>query len=264
MTGLAPLLRHHWRQHRLPLVPMAAAVLVFEFLLTRIAPAADEMGWLGNLLAAFPPALRALIGGEIAISSRGFLTIGYAHPFLLLILSVWAVRVPSAALAGEIGRGTIDLLATRPVRRSTQVAAGFIALTSGAMLLSSAAWCGTAAGLATRPLGVTAWPFAPAAMMLCLLFVTWGSVGLFVSALRHDAGSAIAWTFGLMAVSFVLEYLARLWAPIASLRPLSLFAYYRPQVIVAGGPLAPDLVPLAVVLAAVLAAAFVWFSRRDL
>ena len=34
MSGLGPLLRHHWRLHRVPLLLMMAALLVFEFLFT--------------------------------------------------------------------------------------------------------------------------------------------------------------------------------------------------------------------------------------
>lgn len=264
MTGLGSLLRHHWRLHRLPLLLMTAALAVFELLLTRIAPAVNELSWIGNFLAAFPPALRALVGGEIAISAQGFLTIGYNHPFLLLLLSVWAVRVPSAALAGEIGRGTIDLIGARPVSRTAQVRAGFVALAAGAALLTCAAWGGTAAGLLTRPMGVAPWPFATVSVMLWLLFVTWGAVAMLVSAARSDAGSAIAWASGLMATSFVLEYLARLWAPIGALRPFSLFAYYRPQSIVVSGLEFVDVAPLVVVAVVGLGAALLVFQRRDL
>ncbi len=42
-------------------------------------------------------------------------------------------------------------------------------------------------------------------------------------------------TTAILAVSFVLDYLARLWAPVSRLRPLSLFRYYEPQAILASG-----------------------------
>jgi len=97
-----------------------------------------------------------------------------------------------------------------------------------------------------------------------LLFLTWGAVGMLVSALRRDAGGAIAWTSGLIAGSFVLDYLARLWKPMNGLRPLSLFAYYRPQTVAAAGMAVKDMVPLALVLLTSLAAAQIALSRRDL
>ncbi|HYN06533.1 MAG TPA: hypothetical protein VES67_03990, partial [Vicinamibacterales bacterium] len=66
------------------------------------------------------------------------------------------------------------------------------------------------------------------------------------------------------ATSFVLDYLGRVWPPIAGLKPLSLFAYYRPQQIVGAGLEASDITRLAGVMAAALVGAIVLFRRRDL
>lgn len=45
------------------------------------------------------------------------------HPLILLTLMGWAIARATAAVAGEIERGTLDLTLTRPVRRSTYLAA---------------------------------------------------------------------------------------------------------------------------------------------
>ena len=67
-----------------------------------------------------------------------------------------------------------------------------------------------------------------------------------------------------MAVSFVWDFLARIWTPVAASRPLSLFAYYRPQEMVASGAGARDLITLASVGVAGMLAALIIFRRRDL
>jgi ABC-type transport system involved in multi-copper enzyme maturation permease subunit len=259
------LLRHHWWRHRVPLIPMAVGLGLFELLLTRIAPAPDEVSWIAGILGAVPPQLLALIGDDIAAGSpSGFLAIGYGHPFFFLMLSVWVVRVSSRVLAGEVGNGAMDLLAARPVARWVHVAAGFIALAAGLAVLTGSAWGATAIGLATRPLGLTGSHFLPVAAMAWLLFLTFGCVGLLVSATQRDGGAAIGWLSGIIATSFVLDYLARLWATIAALRPLSLFAFYNPQHIVKAGPQMMDVATLATVAVVAVAAAAVVFSRRDL
>jgi ABC-type transport system involved in multi-copper enzyme maturation permease subunit len=263
-SALRPLLGHHWRRHRLPLLPMAGAAALFEFLITRVAPGLDELAWAKRMLQVIPPQMLALAGSDISGSPGSFLAIGYGHPFFLLLLAAWIVRVSSNALAGEIGSGTMDLLASRPVRRWHQVAAAGIAIAAGLTLIVGAAWAGTAIGIALRPLGVTAAPFLPIAAGGWLLFAAWGAVGLLVSALRRDSGSAIAWTSGLMALSFVLEYLARLWKTIAALRPFSLFAYYAPQQTLASGLPIADAVLLATVAGTAAALAVLVFGRRDL
>jgi ABC-2 type transport system permease protein len=265
VKAIAVLLRHHWWRHRVPLFAMMSGLALFELLFTRIAPAPNETGWMSALLAALPPELLAVIGDQGAVGSPvGFLAIGYSHPFILLLLSAWTVRVSSAALAGEIGQGTMDLLAARPAGRPIHVVAAYLALGLGLAVLVGAAWTGTAIGLAVRPLGLAGRQMLPVAAMAWLLFMAFGAVGMLISATRRDGGAAIGWLSGVMATSFVLEYLARLWTPIASLRRLSLFAYYTPQEVVTAGPHGADVACLAGVSVSVLVAAAIWFNRRDL
>jgi ABC-type transport system involved in multi-copper enzyme maturation permease subunit len=265
MSAVWTLLRYHWWRHRVPLIPMAVSLALFEFLLTRIAPAPDEVSWIAGILAAVPPQLLALIGDDVAAGSpSGFLAIGYGHPFFFLLLSVWVVRVSSRVLAGEIGGGTMDLVAARPVARWVHLAAGFVALAAGLAVLTGAAWTGTAIGLAVRPLGLAGSPFLPFAATAWLLFLTFGAVGLLVSATQRDGGAAIGWLSGIIAASFVLDYLARLWTTIAAVRPLSLFACYNPQHIVKSGPELIDIARLAGVAAVAVIASVLVFKRRDL
>jgi len=264
MRALGVLLRYGWRRHRIPLLPMIGVILAFEFVMTRMAPAPEDVNWMSALLSAVPPNLLQIAGGDIAFSTRGVLAIGYGHPFLLVLLSLWIVRVASGAIAGEIGRGTMDLLAVRPVWRWHLLAGGYLVLVAGVVALVAAAWTGTALGLATRPIGETARPFAAVSLMLALLFAAWGAIGMMVSVVRRDAGSAIAWTSGLIATSFVLDYLARLWKPMAAFRPFSLFAYYRPQALAISSISPPDAIALAAVVVLSLVVAVALLRRRDL
>src|SRR5205814_8559122 len=104
---------------------------------TRVAPAPDETGWIAGLLAAARPELLAVIGDDVSAGSpSGFLAIGYGHPFFFLILSAWTVRVSCGALAGEIGRGTMDLLAARPIARWVHVVAAGVAVAAGLAVLT--------------------------------------------------------------------------------------------------------------------------------
>jgi ABC-2 type transport system permease protein len=268
MTGTNPLIvlmRHHWRQHRLPLIPMAVGLALFQFLMTRLAPAPNEIGFMATIMATLPPQLVALAGGQAAFGTpAGVLSIGYEHPFFFLMLSAWVVRVPSAALAGEIGRGTMDLVAARPIARWQHLAAAALFTGAGAAILIGAAWLSTTIGLAIRSLGVSGLDMLPIALMAWLLFMTWGLVSLLVSAQQREAGGAIAWTSGIIAASFVLEYLSRLWKPISGLRPVSLFSYYRPELIISAGLAWHDIIRLTLVAVAAALVTLAMFKRRDL
>src|SRR5690242_1446006 len=124
VRAVGTLLGHAWARHRVPLVPIAAAVGLFEFVLTRLAPAPNAVSWIGGLLGTLPPEVQTLVGNEVARTPGGFLALGYSHPFFILLLSAWIVRASAAAIAGEVGPGTMDLVASRPVPRWALAAAG--------------------------------------------------------------------------------------------------------------------------------------------
>ncbi|HXY68278.1 MAG TPA: ABC transporter permease subunit [Gemmatimonadales bacterium] len=267
MSAVRVLLEHHARLHRGALVPLAVGLALFEWMMTFVAGQPSVSRFLGEALRAAPPQFLALLNQDllVGVSVRGIVGVGYAHPFALIMMAVWAVRVPCAALAGEIGRGTMDIVASRPVARSSQVAAAAAALLAGLTVLAGAAWLGTLVGLTLRPLeGVSALRYLPVAAALWLTFACFGMVAILVSALSREAGTAIAWISGLLAGSYVLDYVARVWPRIASLRPASLFMYYEPQQVVSVGLARHDLGVQAAVGAAALLAAFVVFARRDL
>ena len=264
VSTIVTLLRHAWARHRLPLIPIALAMGLFEFLLTRLAPAPNELSWMATLLVTLPPEVRALMGNDVALSPGGFLALGYEHPFFILLLSTWVVRTTSAAIAGEVGLKTMDLLASRPVPRWTFVAAGMKTVALGLGIIVACAWIGTAIGLHLRALDVRASAFVPVAAGVWLLFTAWGAVGLAIGSACREGGRAIAWTTTVIATSFVLDYLARLWAPISGLRPFSLFRYYEPQAILAAGLPPRTILVLAATIVAGLAASVVIVHRRDL
>jgi ABC-2 type transport system permease protein len=266
-VSLGALLGHLWRRHRAALVTLAAGNAFFAWAITRVVPDASRTGLIRQLVDMAPGPVRVFLGEELVanLSARGFLGFGYVHPFPLILLSVWVVRVAADALAGETGRGTMDLIGSRPVGRGAQVAAAALAIVAGVAAIATAGWAGTAVGLHLRPLaGVSASDLLPVAAMSALLFVAWCGVALVVSATRRDGGAAVSWCAGLLAGSYVLDYLARVWAAIAFLRPLSLFRYYEPQRILRAGVAGTDVLVLASVGAVGLALALVVFARRDL
>jgi len=266
-VSVGVLVRHHVRLHRAALLPLAAGLALFEWLMTFVAGEPAVSRFLSEALRAAPPQFLALLNQDllVGVSAQGIVGVGYAHPFALLMMAVWAVRVPSGALAGEIGRGTMDLVAARPVGRGAQVAAALVVLLGGLLLLTIAAWLGTLVGLTMRPLaGVSAWRYLPVAATLCLVFACFGAIGILVSSLAREGGVAIAWLSGLLAGSYVLDYVARVWPRLAALRPASLFRYYEPQRLVTAGFRGGDVVVPVAVGAAALVLALAVFARRDL
>jgi ABC-2 type transport system permease protein len=259
------LLLRLWRQHRLLMSIMSGALAGFAFILTRVAPEPGETGLLATLAAMVPKQILAMMGGEFAMASaRGVIAFGYVHPFFLAILSAWTIRVTASALAGELGRGTMDLLAARPLPRAAHVLAAWLTTVAGLAILGFAAWTGTALGLQLRPLHVPAREIVTVPFMAWLLFTSWTGISLAISAMVRDAGPAISWASGLIVSAFVVVFLAQVWHPADWLRPFSPFAYFRPQEIVRVGIAASDLMTLGGLGLSTLALAVWVFQRRDL
>lgn len=266
MTLLA-LLGHAWKRHRVTLAVVCVGLFVFQWMITRFAPVASQGAALQQLLNLMPPALIQMFGNEVAanLNPRGALSFGWAHPFAIVLPAAWAVRISAAALAGEIGEGTIDLVASKRVARGEIVIAALITLASGLLVIAFCGWLGTASGVTSRPeLEIVPAPFLFVAGEQSLMFFAFGAIGLLISSRVRHGGRAIGISSAIIAVSFALYYVARAWQPIAWLRPASLFYYYRPQHLVREGFTAFDVLPLAAVALAASAGAFAIFSRRDL
>ena len=261
------LLGHHWRRHRTAFVVLSGSMCLFEWLMTRFAPEASQTQAFQGLLQLIPAPFLDMLGGEFAanFNARGMIGFGYAHPFALMMMGVWAVRVSAGALAGEIGTGTMDLLAARPVRRSQMVQAALVALLAGLAVIVMCGWAGTAVGLATRPvLAIAPWAYLRIACGLWLLFAAFGAAGLAVSSLRRQGGAAIGVTTGLIVGSFALNFVAQAWAPIRWTHRFSLFMYYRPEQLYRSGVITTDSLVLAAIGVIASAGAFLIFRRRDL
>src|SRR5262245_50889957 len=69
--------------------------------------------------------VQTIAGGENIHFERAsdMLSIGYVHPLIQLVLCLWAVGRSASALAGELDRGTLELLLAQPIPRGRVVLA---------------------------------------------------------------------------------------------------------------------------------------------
>jgi ABC-2 type transport system permease protein len=138
MVLVRKLLRDIW----VPLVVVAlllAAFQVFwaritERVLGRLSPFFDTLAGMAGLGTRDVEAtvfegpgrvVRTMIGGENVSLDRAMdmLSIGYVHPVIITIFCIWAVGRAAGAIAGEIDRGTMELLLAQPVPRSRLIVA---------------------------------------------------------------------------------------------------------------------------------------------
>jgi ABC-2 type transport system permease protein len=224
--------------------------------------------------------IQALMGGESIDLMRPLdrVSIGYVHPLAQTLLCVWAVGRSAGAIAGEIDRGTMELLLAQPVPRWRLVLAhlGVDLLTIPVLCLSL--WAGTWAGawltgqldLPADRGGIDPLVFAPALLNAALLLFAISGYSLWVSSLGRFRGRVLGAAVLLTLVQFLVNVIGQLLEGWAFLRPYTVFYYYQPQPMA----LTPDWYAQAViwerlgVLLAVGTAGYLlalWtFSRRDL
>lgn len=216
-----------------------------------------------------PEMLQGLFGGLLGGIDplETWLVTLFVHPLVLTLFSVVAVAVTTRSLAGEIDRGTIDLLLSCPLPRRHLVLATTLVTLLAHLVMTGVVWLalhlGMELGSIEPPASLAA--FRWVALNLFALFSAVGGVSLLVSAASSDRGRAVGSALGFIVVSFFINLVASLWQKVARLDVVSVFHYHQPQPVIAGsGELAGHLLVLFGLYAVCLAAALMVFQRRDI
>lgn len=94
--------------------------------------------------------MRTFIGGDSVDlnNAMDMFSVGYIHPLVQTILCIWAIGRAAGALAGEIDRGTMELLLSQPVGRGAVILAHLIVDLITIPILCLSLWLGSALGCA--------------------------------------------------------------------------------------------------------------------
>ncbi len=188
-----------------------------------------------------------------------FLAVGMLHPVVLILASVWGIGRAAGAVAGELDRGTMELLLSQPVPRSRLIVAHFLVDCVAIPTLCLAFFAGTQFGLfavgpfeedytalrefnETNPAGiqlpvpatprvipVSAKTELPALVNLGALIFALSGMTIAISAAGRSRWRTIGFGFLIAIVMFVVNVLGQLWPEVGFLRPFTVFYYYQPQ-----------------------------------
>ena len=183
--------------------------------------------------------IQTLMGGETIALERGadMMSIAYVHPLTQMILCIWAIGRAAGALAGEIDRGTMELLLAQPIRRANVVLAHLAIDGIAIPALALTLWLGTTVGVHlvgladsnVEQLRVDPTRFLPATLSVtALVFAVSGST-MALSALGRLRGRVLGIAVLTMLVQFLVNVVSQLWPPMETLRPWTIFYYYQPQ-----------------------------------
>lgn len=265
-----PLVAHSLRRARVLIAIVALILAGFQWLMTLAAKALQSMGAFGSILAMLPPAIRVLAGPSLVplMSFAGMVSVGYFHLIVLAALVALAVGVGTET-AGEIEQHLVDVLLSRPFSRAWLVTRTITVLAASILSVLLAMALGTWTGLLLfAPEGVQ-WPkaglIASLVINLGAMMLAWGSVALAVSVASRRRVVAGSITAVAALVTFLIDYLARLWEPMQRVSWLSPFHYMNQLELLTGAALPwRDVSVLIAIAITSTGIAFAVILRRDL
>ena len=213
--------------------------------------------------------MQAMLGAEIAdrIGPQMFQSMAWVHPVVLALAWAHALLCCTRVPAGEVDRGTADILLGLPVSRwEVFVSESLVWLVCSAALFTAALIGNVLGGLALAPEQRP--QLARLLIVLLNLFCLNGAVGglaWLVSSVSNRRGRAMTLVFLILLALFLLHYLAQFWPPLEKFVFLSPLHYHRPVNVLASGTWPwRDFGVLTGAGAALWLAGGVVFARRDL
>lgn len=201
---------------------------VFVWLMSTVPTSvfAGALRWMPN----FFKAMIQVPLGDLA-SPLGRISVLLVHLITILVCIGWALGRGSNSVSGEIGRGTMDLLLSLPVRRVSVLVAPAVVAAVGAALLVGALLAGVsiALWLVKFEEPVSVWRLLPgAANLFCLTFCV-TDITTLVSSLGRDRWRTIAIAGGIYVAEFIIDMVRRIWTHGAWLKYGTLLSAFRPQ-----------------------------------
>ncbi len=213
----------------------------------------------------FDMALGIDVSGDISINV--LFSVCFTHAMVLILSWSAIIATTSRVTAGEVERGTADLLLTLPVNRSEVYLSTSLVWLLATMLIAFCPmigiWIGKLIFEVEDPVEMDRY-LAPALNFFCLLFAV-GGLSSLISSLINRRGLAVAVIAGFLFVSAVLNFVEPFLDAAQQIRFLGLLSYFRPVDIVRSGewPIKEMSILLAIGLVCWLHGLW-YFCRKDI
>ncbi len=252
------------------LLIITIAIVTLESLVVGVlSEFTEEINYIWLQRPLFQRFAKMLVGADLGpeASATTFMTIGFTHPLMFTLTWLFLLVTCTRVIAGEIDRGTADLLLTLPVSRgSVYVSVSAVWVLSGipiSLAPLSGAWIGEHVFSLWEPLVLSR--LAILIVNLLALYLAIGGAVMLASSVVSRRGPAVAVVLAGLLASFLLNFLAQLWSPAEHVAFLSILHYYKPLPVVRTGDWPLLNITVLLGLGAVFWSVGLWrFTRRDI
>ena len=198
---------------------------------------------------------QAVLGGaQIRFENpNDFLAVEMLHPVVIILATLWAAGRAASAIAGELDRGTMELLLSQPVPRNRLLLAHLIvdAILLPVFCLSIVAgmqfglWLvgpftvdytmldevklpfNIPKGPPVLDVSATRQPWS--ALNLATMMFAFSGLSICISSLCGNRWKAVGLATLMGVIMFMINVIGQLWEPASWIRPFTIYYYYQPQ-----------------------------------
>lgn len=263
-----PLLRF-WTFRILPFWGLIGLMIfLFQIEIAAIVHDNEKVKVFLQFVQMLPAFIKSMLGGEALQYGNiaGLIAIGYQHPLILTLYMLFAVGVPTGLLAGEVQKGTMELILSRQATKTqAYFCAGLITVT-GMYALVLVMFLGTVTATNLYDLGqkVPLDFFFRIAIVGGMLASAVGGVALLAAAC-FQRNTAIWITVAYLMVNYFVSIIAD-WSPrMGWLEPTTIFHYVHGAKLLTGTgwPVRDMCVLLSLLSVSTVLGGIIW-SRHDL
>ncbi len=250
-------------------IGIALVIFLMQIAVCGIVHDNESVKTMLKFLDLMPGFVKSALGGEgLQVGNvAGLIGIGYNHPLVLTMYMLFAVGIPTGLLAGEVQRGTMELILSRPATKmQIYLCAGILTLT-GMFALVIVMFLGTVTGTTINNFGepIPLYQFFQTAINGGLLASAVGAISLLCAASFPRRGTAVGVAVAFLVVNYFIAVTSEWWPRIQSLKTFTIFHYANGYKIFVEHvwPISDMCVLMTILVIAAVSGAVIW-QRRDL
>lgn len=252
------------------LLIMALSVVGFQEMYIALFPEIQKQAdQLNQLLQAYPESFMKAFGIDSATSMfntlENYLSTEMFTFFWPILMIVTAVSLAGYAVAGDVDKGTIEMVLSQPISRVRLFISRYLAGALGLIVFSAVSAFSPVVWAELHGINYDLSKFAVLSLGCILFSMAVFGLAMLVSSLASDKGRVGMITGGSLVLMYVLNILAGLQERLENLKYFSFFNYYRGEVLLGKG----EFVDWSVIVLGGFAllsaiAALVIFKKRDI